>query len=215
VLSFHIKQAMLSGRPERDLLPAGDAVYDATAVSPEFKSNSTRPHREVSFLRDASVGETLLFMKNKGVHPVRVRAGDMPNGRPWDNFDVCAHTFHVKYCSLEGLSRTSDMSRVVIQYIFHGFFEWRTKTRLKVEQKKMKSFFSFSTKNLLEEGQGSRTKWSRISPSSSHSIGGMNQPGNSSSTTVVKERSQLSTISHSRKVFETSRPVFTQWVLVL
>ena len=149
VLSFHIKQAMRSGRPGRDLLPAGGAVYDATAVSPEFKSNSTRPHREVSFLRDASVAETLLFMKNKGVHPVKVRAGDMPNGRPWDNFDVCAHTFHVKYCSLEGLSRTSDMSRVVIQYIFHGFFEWRTKTRHKVEQRKMKSFFFFLHKKLV------------------------------------------------------------------
>ena len=149
VMSFHIKQAMRSGRPGKDLLPSGGAVYDATKVTPEFKCTSTRPHREVSFLRDVSVAETLLFMKNKGVYPVRVRTGDSPNGHAWDNFFECAHTFHAKYCSLEGWSRTSDMAQVVLQYIFHGFFEWRTKSRLKVEQKKMKSFFFFLHKKLV------------------------------------------------------------------
>lgn len=150
VMDHHIRRQMRSGRPGTDLLPLAGAVYDATTVSPEFKSTSTRPHREVPFLRDVSVSETLLFMKNKGVHPVKVRARDMPNGREWDNFDVCAHTFHTKYCSLEGLSRTSDMAQAVLQYIFHGFFEWRTKSSpAKVERRKMKSFFFFLHKKLV------------------------------------------------------------------
>ena len=216
VMDHHIRRQMRSGRPGTDLLPLAGAVYDATTVSPEFKSTSTRPHREVPFLRDVSVSETLLFMKNKGVHPVKVRARDMPNGREWDNFDVCAHTFHTKYCSLEGLSRTSDMAQAVLQYIFHGFFEWRTKSSpAKVERRKMKSFFSFFIRNWWEEGHGSPINVKQISPSLSNCTERTKTSGDSSSRTVVKVHHQWSTTSRLRKVFGTTHPRFMHLVLVL
>ena len=149
VMKFHVTRAMRGGAPGQDLLPSGGAVYDATMVSPDFKTTSTRPHREVPFLRDASVMETLLYMKNKGLHPIKVRATEMDSGHSFDNFAECGHTFHAKYCSLEGLSRTSDMAGVVLQYIFHGYFDWRTKDRNKAEKTKKKSFFFFLHKKLV------------------------------------------------------------------
>ena len=93
--------------------------------------------------------ETLLYMKNKGLHPIKVRATEMDSGHSFDNFAECGHTFHAKYCSLEGLSRTSDMAGVVLQYIFHGYFDWRTKDRNKAEKTKKKSFFFFLHKKLV------------------------------------------------------------------
>ena len=68
---------------------------------------------------------------------------------------------------------------------------------------------------MSEEGHGSPTKSIHVSPSSSNSIGRTKELGKFSSKTVAKERHQLSTTLHSRKVFETTRPVFTHWVLVL
>lgn len=148
-MDHHVKKAIKAGPPGHDKLPGGGAVYDATMAMPDYKATATKPHREVPFLRDVSVSKALLFMKNKGVHPVKVRAEDMTTGHEWDNFKECSTYFHVAYCDAQGLTRTSDMAQQLEQYFYHGSFLWRTKDSKKAEHVKSKSFMFFLHKKLV------------------------------------------------------------------
>ena len=63
------------------------------------------------------------------MYPVGIKAVDMFNKTPWDNFAQCLYTFYVEYCFREGLSMTSDMSREVLLYIFYGTYTWTYKKK--------------------------------------------------------------------------------------
>ena len=95
-----------------------------------FRRFSTKPHPELPFLRQASVTGSINAMKNRGVYVVHVKGADMPNGEGWDNYAQGIYTFWIEYCYREGLSRTSDLARRVLLYLFYGKFTWHTKKKV-------------------------------------------------------------------------------------
>ena len=96
-------------------VPTAQDVYDATEAIPYYKTLSTRAHPELQFLRAAPVMKAIEELRDRCLYPVNVRAADMPTGVGWNNFAVVLYNFHAIYCHLEGLSRTSTMSKDVMR----------------------------------------------------------------------------------------------------
>ena len=104
------------------------ALYECSK-SREYRKYLTKPHPELTFLRKACVVAAVDALKDRCMYPVGVKAADMFNNEPWNNFAQCLYTFYVEYCFREGLAMTSDMSREVLLFIFYGTFTWTYKKK--------------------------------------------------------------------------------------
>ena len=124
-------------------------LYDAAEAMPNFKPNATKPHPQLTFMRGAPVNKCIEDLINRGLYPQKVRAPNMPNGVEWDNYDVVLRTFHATYCNMEGLSRSSDMAGLLLQYLFHGMFEWQTKDSKGRPVSRMKPIIFFIHKKMI------------------------------------------------------------------
>ena len=85
-----IKDVAQRGYPikdAKDVVPTRDDIYVYHAGM-SFKKGTTRPHRDVPFLRAASADAAILALKNDCKYLVRVKGHDMPStsGVDWDNF---------------------------------------------------------------------------------------------------------------------------------
>ena len=163
VLTHHVRKSIKSGAapgdPDNHIgypqihageeIPTEDDLYECT-TSRKHKSTSTRSHKDIPFLRAASVNATVLTMQNRGLYPVRCTAESMPSGVRWDNFAEVLYTFHAYYCYYEGLALTSDMARAVMLFMFYGNYQWQTRQR-KTKQivHRTKSFLFFVSKKML------------------------------------------------------------------
>ena len=73
----------------------------------------------------------------------------MPNGVEWHNYDVIYRTFHAVYCDLEGLSRTSDMATLILQYLYHAMWTWETKDSKDNFVKRQKTIIFFIHRKMI------------------------------------------------------------------
>ena len=73
------------------------------------------------YLRAGGVVCTTLKMRNKNKHPVTIKV-DLTNPleHDWDNFAEILWEFAVHYLASEGLEWTSNETRSILLYIFHG-----------------------------------------------------------------------------------------------
>lgn len=91
------------------------------AINQGHNSVSYVKHPHLTFLRRVHVQKAINEMRNLGVYPFKTSEDSMPNGRPSvDNFAQFKVVFHIWYCYFEGLSRSSDLAREVLVYLFHG-----------------------------------------------------------------------------------------------
>ena len=137
LMQYYVQQQMRSGaldtgypklREGEKLPDFRHALYEC-GKSREYRKYLTKPHPELPFLRKACVLAAVDALKDRCMYPVGIKAVDMFNKHPWDNFAQCLYTFYVEYCFREGLSMTSDMSREVLLYIFYGTFTWTYKKK--------------------------------------------------------------------------------------
>ena len=147
VMAHHIQKGIGEGKPV-DSYPT-NKEYDATDAITNYKSEDTRPHPELRFLRFAPVTAAVTELTNRGCYPVKVKAHDMPNNQEFDNFDVVLRTFHAIYCDLEGLERTSDMATMVLSYLYHGHWTWMTKNSKKMLTKRIKPIIFYFHKKMI------------------------------------------------------------------
>ena len=105
-----------------------EAIYECSK-SRVFERHATKPHPELQFLRKASVTAAVDALKDKCMYPIGCKACDTPDNEPWNNYAQCLYNFYAEYCFREGLSRTSDLSRAVLLFIFYGHFEWNYKRK--------------------------------------------------------------------------------------
>ena len=73
----------------------------------------------------------------------------MPTGKTWNNFPQAIIRLHAKYCSNEGLARSSVYARNFLLYFFHGSYMWTTKTSNKQTVRKIKPFVFFLHKKMV------------------------------------------------------------------
>jgi hypothetical protein len=89
------------------LVPTAHAKYNCEEVdklsrlSPLDPGN-TNPCKEVQFFRDVPTKGMIQYLKDHVLEPVKVKAVNMPNGRPFSNFAKVLYTGHAVYCALEG-----------------------------------------------------------------------------------------------------------------
>ena len=124
-------------------------VYDATAAIPDYKPRLTKPHPQLTFLRGAPVMKCIEDLIDRGLYPQLVRARNMPTGVEWNNFDVVFRTFHATYCAKQGLSRTSDMAKLILQYLYHGMWSWATKDSKGNPVRRMKPIIFFFHRKMI------------------------------------------------------------------
>ena len=84
----------------------------------------------------------------------------MPNGIQWNNYPDCLYRLHAAYSSKEGLSRSSDMAQSVLYFMFHGHFQWATKTNKKQLVTRLKPFVFFVHKKMV----GARSRFAQKVP---------------------------------------------------
>ena len=168
-MAHHVKSCMRQGdkkgypiidADKGDVPPNGAAVYDATATITSFKAHMTKPHAEMPFLRAAPLNEAIEHLRSEGHPPVQVRASDMPTGIVWNNYPDCLYRSHAVYCGKEGLSRSSDMARQVLYFMFHGYWQWVTKNSKKELVTRSKPFIFFLHKKMV----GARSRYSQKVP---------------------------------------------------
>jgi len=134
-----------------DTVPTRHDQYDAEMAMPHYKAGANKSHTEVPLFRYAALADALRYLRNEGESPIQVRAKDMPTGQTWNNYPPTLYKLHAKYCANQGLSRTSDMARQLLLYMFHGFFLWTTKNSKKQTVQKVKPFIFFVHKKMVAQ----------------------------------------------------------------
>ena len=84
------------------------------------RSRSYNRHPQLGFLRRVPATKAITELRNRGLFPFQTDPETMPDGNAVNNFAQVKLVFHVLYCYFEGLSRTSDLSRKNLVYLFHG-----------------------------------------------------------------------------------------------
>jgi hypothetical protein len=89
----------------------------------------------LKYLRAGGVVCATTKMRNRNEHPVRVRVHeDNPIDQDWDNHPEILWKFAIHYLASEGLTETSEETRPILVYIFHGQYHF---TRTVRESKKL------------------------------------------------------------------------------
>jgi hypothetical protein len=60
-------------------------------------------------------------LKKLGLTPLKMDPATRPGHTVWNNFGHVIIAYHVYYCAAEGLSRSDEMARLVLIYLFQGF----------------------------------------------------------------------------------------------
>ena len=68
-----------------EVVPTTDDIYEYHPGM-SYRKGTTRPHRDLPFLRGASADGAILALKNNCKYLIRVKGVDMPSGDDWDNF---------------------------------------------------------------------------------------------------------------------------------
>ena len=93
--------------------------------------NSTRrlmeQHSNFKFMRAGGVNYSLGRMRNKGVIPYKMNPKYMPEAwggsdgkKIWSNYSKNLRMFHAHYCYAQGITRTQDLARTLLIYLFYG-----------------------------------------------------------------------------------------------
>lgn len=77
-----------------------------------------KAHKQLPFLNVSSVTKAITDLKDLGYYPVRCMKDHMPSGQEWNNFGEVLYVFWIFYCKYEGITRTQDLARIVLIYIF-------------------------------------------------------------------------------------------------
>ena len=96
IMQYYVRSSMKSGltegrqkgfpiKLEKEQVPTKEDIYECHSGM-SYRKGSTRPHRDVPFLRCASADGAILALKNACKYLVRVKAEDMPGGKEWSNF---------------------------------------------------------------------------------------------------------------------------------
>ena len=118
-------------------------VYEIT-TKPRARRRATAAEEHFLYLRAASVQIALEELKNRNLYPVQVGKHVVHNGEqvrmemPWNNFPDVLYTFYVYYCYSQGLTRSMDLARQVLLYVFYGSYTRKyklDKTRYSVTKK--------------------------------------------------------------------------------
>ena len=72
------------------------------------------------FVRKVSHMRAIQGLKNAGLTPLKMDPATRPDMTVWNNFAHVNIVYHVHYCAAEGLSRTDEMARLVLIYLFNG-----------------------------------------------------------------------------------------------
>ena len=126
-IAAEIKKGDERGYPR---LKAGEVVPNRPyTLTPDRGINprSTKRHSDLVFCRAFPCNRAFRRMKNKCLHPVLVKALCSPTGAEWNNFVQCRHEWAVHYCDLEGISRTNNLAREIVLYVFYGKYWLRGK----------------------------------------------------------------------------------------
>ena len=89
----------------------------------------------------------------------------MPTGKAWNNIPQVITRLHAKYCSNEGLSRTSVYARKLKLFFFYGSYLWTTKNNKKVTVRRIKPFIFFLHKKMVAARSRFVPKVTRPQPS--------------------------------------------------
>ena len=84
----------------------------------------------------------------------------MPNGIQWNNYADCLYRLHAAYCAKEGLSRSSDLAKSVMYFMFYGNYRWATKDSEKRPVTRVKPFIIFLHKKMV----GARSRFAQKVP---------------------------------------------------
>lgn len=87
----------------------------------------------LKYLRAGGVVYAIQKMRDFNEYPVRIQASpDNTLTTDWSNFSEILWKFAIHYLASEGLTETSELSRSILVYIFHGEYVF---SRLKVKNK--------------------------------------------------------------------------------
>ena len=96
-------------------------------LSPSKVLPSTRRsmayHPNFQYLRAGAVIWAIKKLRSLGLTPIRIKPETLPQhimDQGYDNYVKVINTFHACYCHAQGLSRTSDMARLVLLYLHFG-----------------------------------------------------------------------------------------------
>jgi len=84
----------------------------------------------------------------------------MPSGLQWNNYPDCLYRTHAVYCGKEGLSRSSDLAKQVLYFMFYGHYMWSTKNSKKELVTRTKPFIFFLHKKMV----GARSRYAQKVP---------------------------------------------------
>ena len=104
-------------------VPAGDDAIYELFPGRNSRPRATKTHGSLPYLRQHAFNAAITRMKNACIYPVKMKGKTL-----WNNFPRYIYTFHVHYCDLEGLTRTHELSRKVLLYLFYGKYQSKGKT---------------------------------------------------------------------------------------
>ena len=85
---------------------------------PSRAKGSKKTHKLLTFLNVSSVNKAVADLKDLGLYPVRCKY--MPDGSDWNNFAQVLYSFWILYCYYEGITRTQELARQVLVYLFYA-----------------------------------------------------------------------------------------------
>ena len=107
--------------PIRGNVPGPDEMYSLSSDRVGMR-RSKKASSPFSFLRHGAVVQAVLRMKNSNKQVVRVSAKNSPHATPWTNAADILWEFLAHYCSEEGVSQTSSLFVLLVNYVFYGKF---------------------------------------------------------------------------------------------
>jgi hypothetical protein len=131
VMKAHIAAEIKAGDDRGyPILKTGESVPNRLySLDSERSANprSTKRHTDLPFLRAFPCNRAFRRMKNGCLYPILVKAASSPTGEDWSNFVQCRIEFRAHYCDLEGISRTNNLAREILLYMFYGTYWLRGK----------------------------------------------------------------------------------------
>ena len=78
-------------------------------------------HKSFTCLRSGGVQYAFEGLRNLGFYPLKMHPKTLPKGlNVWSNYAKIRVIFYVYYCYSQGYTKSSDLARLVLVYVFHG-----------------------------------------------------------------------------------------------
>lgn len=106
-----------------DVIPGPKMGYPSeTRRAYTSTAKQQKPQKHLTFLNTGPHLQTIERLRNKGYYLITIRKCTMTGGQNWDNHAQCKWVYFIHYCVNEGITRTLQIARSVMLYVFYGHY---------------------------------------------------------------------------------------------